>query len=255
MYNSLQGGVYMRTLENNDFMVLNNIIYRIHTNSDFLEMRREFLEQLKMVLSFDSADFYLAEGEGVPTLTSQVTYNCRFDLSKQFEEIDYSKGLLNRGQSMVYRETDIISDEKRVESDYYKKVYRANNWHYALQVVLGYNEKFMGVITFYRINGKPDFTYSDVFLMEILQDHIAYRIHLEKQQSEGDKISLSTAVKKYSLTKREENILKFVISGFTNDEIADVAMISKNTLKKHILNIYRKMGVNSKVQLFKIIKN
>jgi len=30
--------------------------------------------------------------------------------------------------------------------------------------------------------------------------------------------------------------------------------ISVNTLKKHILNIYRKLGIRNRVQMFKLIK-
>ena len=50
----------MKNLETCDWMLLNSIIYKIYTTEDLDEMRREFLEQLRLVVDFDSADFYLA---------------------------------------------------------------------------------------------------------------------------------------------------------------------------------------------------
>ena len=50
----------MKTLETNDWIILNTIIYKVYTMEDFDEMRKELLEQLKLLVDFDSADFYLA---------------------------------------------------------------------------------------------------------------------------------------------------------------------------------------------------
>lgn len=37
----------MKTLETNDWIILNTIIYKVYTMEDFDEMRKELLEQLK----------------------------------------------------------------------------------------------------------------------------------------------------------------------------------------------------------------
>ena len=50
----------MKTLETNDWLVMNSIIYKIYTTGDFDAMRTQFLEQIKTVIDFDSVDFYLA---------------------------------------------------------------------------------------------------------------------------------------------------------------------------------------------------
>ena len=53
----------MKTLETNDWIILNTIIYKVYTMEDFDGMRKELLEQLKLLVDFDSADFYLASAE------------------------------------------------------------------------------------------------------------------------------------------------------------------------------------------------
>ena len=44
------------------------------------------------------------------------------------------------------------------------------------------------------------------------------------------------------------------MNGQENVEICEELTISANTLKKHILNIYRKLGIRNRVQLFKMVK-
>lgn len=113
----------MKNLETNDWLMLNSIIYKIYTVEDVDDMRKQLLEQLKMLLDFDSADFYMAAAGG--------------------------------------------------------------------------------------------------------ENH---------------------------LTRREHTILRLLLGGKTNADICDELTITDNTLKKHILNIYRKLGINNRVQMFKLIK-
>lgn len=131
-----------------------------------------------------------------------------------------------------------------------------NNWHYALQMIFGRNKSFLGVVTLYRTIGKEDFTYEDVFLMDMLKDHMAYRLYQERthQMTAQEKMTMTEAVKKYNLTKREQTILGLLLQGMENAQICDQLSITVNTLKKHILNIYRKLGIRNRVQMFKLVK-
>ncbi len=246
----------MRGLETNDWIILNSIIYKIYTMENFNEMRRKLLEQLTLVVDFDSADFYLASAEDGKRLSNGITYNCDKDLSQVYEEIDYSRGIMLSGKSTIYRETDIISDEARIQTEYYQKVYRPNRWHYSLQMILARNKKFLGVITFYRLAGKEDFHYNDIFLLDMLKDHLAYRLDQNRKEDDGtgNKLTVAEAVQKYGLTRREHTILQKLMNGTENAEVCEELTISPNTLKKHILNIYRKLGINNRVQLFKMVK-
>lgn len=246
----------MRTLDTNDWILLNSIIYKIYTMSNIDEMREQFLEQMKMLIDYDSADFMLASPDGENKLVSPVLFNCEEDMSIAYDEIDYSRGILYSGKTLIYRETDIIDDAKRVETDYYKKVYKTNKWHYSLQMVLARKKEFVGVITFYRTIGKDDFLYDDIFILDLLKDHLAFRLYQQKKSGDliSEKLSVSAATEKFGLTRREETILKLLMEGRDNTTICDSLVISENTLKKHILNLYRKLGINNRVGLFKMIR-
>ncbi len=140
-------------------------------------MRKELLEQLKLLVDFDSADFYLASAGDEKKLDRPVMYNCDSNLSELYEQLDYSRGIMLSGKSLIYRETDIISDESRVETEYYKKVYKPNNWHYSLQVVIAKSSSFSGddhILPYHR--KKKIFKYDDIFVLDMLKDHLAYRM-------------------------------------------------------------------------------
>jgi DNA-binding NarL/FixJ family response regulator len=51
------------------------------------------------------------------------------------------------------------------------------------------------------------------------------------------------------LTKREQEILGYIVSGITNEQIAVELYISTQTVRNHIKNIYEKLHVHSKAQV------
>jgi LuxR family maltose regulon positive regulatory protein len=50
------------------------------------------------------------------------------------------------------------------------------------------------------------------------------------------------------LTERELELLKLIEAGFSNQEIAAKLVISLPTVKRHISNIYTKLGASSRTQ-------
>jgi DNA-binding NarL/FixJ family response regulator len=56
-----------------------------------------------------------------------------------------------------------------------------------------------------------------------------------------------------SFTPREKEVIRGIVDGLTYREIAEEYNIAASTVKKHILHIYRKMNVTSKVEFMKKI--
>jgi DNA-binding NarL/FixJ family response regulator len=53
----------------------------------------------------------------------------------------------------------------------------------------------------------------------------------------------------FGLTRRELDIIRAVLDGDTNREIAARLSISENTVKRHLMHIFNKMGVSTRVEL------
>jgi len=54
------------------------------------------------------------------------------------------------------------------------------------------------------------------------------------------------------LTERERDVLKGMVDGLNNNEIAEKLFISLGTVKFHISNIFQKLGVDSRVEAVKM---
>jgi LuxR family maltose regulon positive regulatory protein len=56
-------------------------------------------------------------------------------------------------------------------------------------------------------------------------------------------------------TKRELDILRLVVSGASNTEIADSLFVSGNTVKFHMKNLYSKLGAKNRVNLISVARS
>ena len=75
-----------------------------------------------------------------------------------------------------------------------------------------------------------------------------YMIYIMKVDNQIS-ISLQYISNKYNLTSREVSIIQLIEQGFKNSDIADQLFISRNTVKVHISNIFRKMNVQNRTAL------
>ena len=53
----------------------------------------------------------------------------------------------------------------------------------------------------------------------------------------------------YDLTPREREVVRLLVRGETNDEIARVLWISRYTVKDHVKSVYAKLRVASRAEL------
>jgi len=68
------------------------------------------------------------------------------------------------------------------------------------------------------------------------------------------KEKLELLAPEYDISNREQEIIEQICFGKSNKEIEEILFISFSTVKNHIYNIYKKLGVNSRTQLIRFIK-
>jgi DNA-binding NarL/FixJ family response regulator len=56
----------------------------------------------------------------------------------------------------------------------------------------------------------------------------------------------------YLLTRKERQILRLVIEGFTNQEIAERVFFATQTVKNYLSTIYEKLDVHTRLEAIKI---
>ena len=56
----------------------------------------------------------------------------------------------------------------------------------------------------------------------------------------------------FGLTERERDVLKGMVDGLNNNEIAEKLVISLGTVKFHVSNVFQKLGVKSRVEAVRL---
>lgn len=69
-----------------------------------------------------------------------------------------------------------------------------------------------------------------------------------------DVAALARVAQVYRISSREAEILKSILAGRSNDQIAAALFISPSTVRNHISNIYQKLGIRNRIQLLNLLK-
>ena len=90
----------------------------------------------------------------------------------------------------------------------------------------------------------------DLFVTEEIQG-LFKDYNLENSGYEDENIDVF--IRTFSLSKREIEVMDLVIENKSNVEIGEEIFISAETVKSHRKNIYRKMGINNVLDLYKLL--
>ncbi len=248
-------------MERNEVMVLDDIIYHLYDEEDFLALRRNLLKKLHMLLPFSYGSILLTEQNGdSPRFHDPVCDPDELlEIEEQYIQIagkDHTSWSMDMDSSSVICESMMLSDEKRLSTPVYRQCYSRFNIYDSLQVNIASHGKFLGVLTLYRTTREGAFQEDDLFPMHILSRHLNRLFYqsLVLQNPEGRRYDLTEHLQqKFSLTDREAQILRHLFSGDSDITIAGKLSISPATLKKHLQHIYRKLQISSRWELMKFI--
>ena len=91
--------------------------------------------------------------------------------------------------------------------------------------------------------GRRDFSERDRDVLDVLSPHLA---QLSKRAAARRRASLPLTETLEKLTTRERQILELVAGGMTTAEIAAELWISRGTVRKHVDNIFKKLGAHTR---------
>lgn len=246
-------------LEKNDIMLLNSIIHKIYNIEEFNEMRHSVLEALQFLIIFDSAGFFLSSKETPYKLTDPIGINVsKEELSRyleNYQDLDYTRWTFAAPSGKAYRETDLLQDNTRVNTPYYQAMFTSLEMHYSMLLTIIYKGTFLGVINLLRKKEQGDFSDKEMFLFELLGSHLNFRLYEgPSEEPVPKKLPTKTQlIETHHLTLREAEITQMLMNGISRESICKSLCISPNTLKKHIVNIYKKLNISSITELFHFI--
>ncbi len=124
-------------------------------------------------------------------------------------------------------------------------VFRKEKWIFILLALLN-------LILSFILHSVP---FIFIISISILIYHIFYRFYFSSPISKTEKSLTDEFIKDFSITKREQEIILALLDGKSNKELAETLFVSAKTIETHLANIYRKVGVKNRLELFSRLKN
>ncbi|HPD90796.1 MAG TPA: hypothetical protein PKW40_05410, partial [Bacillota bacterium] len=128
----------MSYCEKNDLNIFSTIVYDIHSTEDLTKMRKDFLESVRLLIPFRSANFYLASRSGEHILGDPVAIDFPLaaleDYLDTIEDEDPARWIFLHAKNMVYREDEFFSQEAIQNNKCFQDFYYPNGLYHPLQV-------------------------------------------------------------------------------------------------------------------------
>jgi DNA-binding CsgD family transcriptional regulator len=140
------------------------------------------------------------------------------------------------------RLSDVISRPRLVNSRIYAEWFRPLG--IAAELEVGITRSRTRTRNFVLDRAHGDFSLRDRAVLELVRPHLR-RIHEVTELRRAAGASQPDDLER--LTAREAEILELVAAGLTNAAIAERLWISPGTVKKHLENVYAKLGVANRV--------
>ena len=94
-----------------------------------------------------------------------------------------------------------------------------------------------------------------IISISLLVFHVFYHFYFSSPISKTEKTLKDDFIKDFSITKREQEIIEALLHGKSNKELAEALFVSEKTIETHLANIYRKVGVKNRLELFSRLQN
>jgi DNA-binding CsgD family transcriptional regulator len=149
------------------------------------------------------------------------------------------------------RMSDVIGRARWHELPLYREYYRPVGLDHILDLCLSPTRQGYRSMGLFRGSDVADFSERDRMVLELLRPHLRARearAALAKRAAGSDPAADdATHAREWpQLTVREREIVALVGAGKTNAEIAAELWVTPATVKKHLENVYLKLGVGSR---------
>jgi len=248
-------------LKQKEWEKLNDLIASLYGIRSMTAMRTAFLRKLMCIIDFDLGDFNLGQimGKTTPALVDPVCVS-RFPAEKEeafiklyqekYHEIDYVNWIFSHYESIVYRETDLINDQLRRQSRFFKEYLSVFDLPNVAGISVISGGIFTGAVTVYRSEKKGDFSDRDLYVLQTLLPHLQNKLAVSEENARRNQEYIHNALRyNFHFTEKEIEIICDIYKGKSNSEIAAAHNISVNTVKRHITHMFQKADLSSRTQL------
>lgn len=254
------------SLDNETWNTLDELSLDIHAQRDIDAIQAKTLAGTAGLVPHRIAMFDLIEldEQGIPTYMHPASRGMDeqtlADYYNHYAAMDYTTWSFDLSKVGVYRDLDLVDVARRDATPIYREWMEPQGVYYGCTATLASHEHPLGSITLFREHVSGDF--SDLELAVLL--HIAQHasVALDNLYPQGIKLDttrdsdpLDHLIATHDIQPREAEILRLMLDGKTNRQMAEELFISESTVKKHVNAIYRKLGVKNRLGLMTTVRN
>ena len=163
-----------------------------------------------------------------------------FDLVQQCPTFAYRD---RTGDPSAMRISDLMPARAWRELELYRERFWPYRMDQTMEIALPAASGRDRLVFLWRGYGSHDFSDRDRDVLEVIRPHLVRRQELAELRA---RVAASPAA--MGLTPREHEILGLVAQGKTNAEVAAYLWVAQSTVKKHLENIYEKLGVSGRAE-------
>jgi len=251
----------MFTVRESELIRMNEIILKINADFDEKTLRTSFLSEMRSLIQCDQAAFYLSEKNTYHlSITDPVSLNIGKyyldEYNRYYYKIDEVFPHICNISPIVYRYTDILNGKEKMTSEAYNDFFKPMGACYSQGMNLIWNEQFLGIVVFYRANGRNDFTGRELFILRQFQNHLSHKLsklHFHDGNDTPCYVNIKACYQRYRLSEREMEIVNLILSGYQNQEISEKLYIELSTVKTHMKNIFYKLNISNRTQILSLL--
>ncbi|ADQ14858.1 response regulator transcription factor [Halanaerobium hydrogeniformans] len=254
----------MQSLEKIEWEKIFSFIVKTGQIMDINKYSYYFIKELNKLIPFYAANFFLYEN-GNKELKEPICFNISSSALKNYYDYYYKLDDIRKrafDKPEPIRSTDLMNYKKWINTEYFNDFLQENNLFYSCGIDIHFKDRLLGTISIFRQKKEGNFELKDLMYLKLISQHSAnhlyklFVIHKLKRENEINKEKLiKKSGNQYNLTDREKQVLKLIIQGMSNQEIAAELFISINTVKKHISHLFNKCKVSSRIELIPMVYN
>lgn len=237
-----------------DLIKLNHVIMGIFEAEDFESLSDAVMSRLPDLITHEKSFFaYNTIGLKKRTVIRSLTIDEERlrQYTDYFVKFDYTGWYLNQQHVHVYRDSDIVSQSTIDASQVYREWLIPMGMKYVCGNVVRDGRVRFFDFTLLRSEPCGDFTDNELFLLKLVTDQLQlwYQKHYSKARHTLSSSESPKKVTRLPITQRELEVAELICSGFTAKEVSQQLGIAYGTTRRHIANIYEKLGISSRIEL------
>jgi DNA-binding CsgD family transcriptional regulator len=249
------------SLEINWKLVLDSV-YETGKISELHKYSYEFLKKLNCIIPFYAANFFLFDEEK-ELIREPICFNIAETALKEYSEYywqldDIKKISFDQPEPII--SSRLMNYDLWTKTEYFNDFLAKNRLYYSCGIDIHADCRLLGTISLFRSKKDSDFTLDDLIYLKILAKHSSNHLNklfeiekLKNKKTKDNNELILKAASNFNLSKREKEVLKLILKGKHNQEIANKLYISINTVKKHLSHIYNKTEVHNRTELAALI--